>query len=213
MFADEAYIDRRRLANDVVSIANPLAHMLDVKRAVNVVKIFSGKWHISKNGDEMLSTILGSCVAVCMRDPSTGVGGMNHFLLPSAYNESDEVCASARYGAYAMECLINGLLDAGAKKERFEVKVFGGGNILKNGSRIGSINAAFIRDYLKRERYRIVSEDLEGELPRRLHYYPASGRVMLRHLRRVDDLAVMEEEDRYSKLIISKPIEGSIELF
>lgn len=182
----------------------------DEREHVNVVKIFSGDWYVSTQGNEMLATILGSCVSACIRDPIAGVGGMNHFLLPG---EADsQTSDSARYGVYAMESLINGILKSGGRKDRFEVKVFGGGNVINNSARIGSKNAAFIRNFLSKEGFRIASEDLEGDHPRRLHYYPDTGKVMMRTLRRKEDMAVVAEEARYTKSI-SKPIESDIELF
>ncbi len=177
---------------------------------VDVVKIFSGEWYVSTKGKEMLATILGSCVSACIRDPLIGVGGMNHFLLPG---DDGEMSESARYGVFAMESLINDILKAGGRKDRFEVKVFGGGNVINNSARIGSKNAKFIRDFLRREGFRVTSEDLEGEHPRRLHYFPDTGKVMMRLLKRKEDMIVVEEEKRYTKEIIKKPIEGKIELF
>jgi chemotaxis protein CheD len=185
----------------------------DVQEHINVVKIFSGDWHVSTKAGEMLVTILGSCVSACIRDPVASVGGMNHFLLPSDESLNSRVSESARYGVFAMESLINGLLKVGGRKERFEVKVFGGGNVINNSKRIGSKNAQFIRDFLRKEGLRIASEDLEGDYPRRLHYYPDTGKVMMRALRRADDMVVVEEEALYSKKITTKPVEGAIELF
>lgn len=179
---------------------------------VDVVKIFAGDWYVSTRKDEMLATILGSCVSACIRDPIVRVGGMNHFLLPGSDNDA-HMSDSARYGMFAMESLINGILKAGGQKSRFEVKVFGGGNVINNSARIGSKNARFIRDFLRNEGFSITSEDLEGEYPRRLHYYPHSGKVMMRQLKRKDDMLVVEEEKRYQKAIITHPIESDIELF
>ncbi len=112
-----------------------------------------------------------------------------------------------------MESLINGILKAGGQKSRFEVKVFGGGNVINNSARIGSKNAKFIREFLQKEGFRITSEDLEGDHPRRLHYYPDTGKVMMRLLKRKEDMVVVEEEAKYKNRIITKPIESDIELF
>jgi chemotaxis protein CheD len=188
-------------------------HFYDARQDINVIKIFSGDWHVSTKSNDMLATILGSCISACIRDPLLGIGGMNHFLLPGEDFLDSHVSDSARYGVYAMECLINGILQAGGCKERFEVKIFGGGNVINTSSCIGSTNAQFIRSFLRKEGFRIASEDLEGDYPRRLHYYPYSGKVMLRRLRRREDMSVVNEEARYTQQIKSKPIEGSIELF
>lgn len=185
----------------------------DAREQVNVIKIFSGDWYVSTRTDEMIATILGSCVSACVRDPVARIGGMNHFLLPGEDQAESQASDSARYGGFAMESLINGVLKAGGQKHRLEFKVFGGGNVINNSARIGSKNARFIREFLQREGFRITSEDLEGEHPRRLHYYPATGKVMVRLLRRREDLVVVEEETRYTQQISNAPVEGEIELF
>ena len=187
--------------------------VFDAREQHYVVKIFSGEWYVSTRPGEMLATILGSCVSACIRDPLAGVGGMNHFLLPGDERDVPQLSEAARYGVFAMENLINGILKAGGRKERLEVKVFGGGNVINNSSRIGSKNAAFIRQFLHNEGYRIASEDLEGVHPRRLHYFPDSGRVMMRLLRRREDMVVLDEEARYTQKIEAAPVEGEIELF
>jgi len=179
----------------------------------HVIKIFSGEWAISRAEDEMLATILGSCVSACVRDPVVGVGGMNHFLLPGDEESNRHASDVARYGVNAMENLINALLKAGAHKQRLEFKVFGGGNVINNSARIGSKNAKFVQEFLQREGYRIASKNLEGDHPRSLHYYPVTGKVMLRTLRRSQDHQVVEEEAKYRTAISAKPVEGAIELF
>jgi len=185
----------------------------DHAQQLDIIKIFTGDWYVSTQGGEMLATVLGSCVSACIRDPERGIGGMNHFLLPETGSLDAAHSDAARYGMHAMECLINGILKAGGRKERLEVKVFGGGNVINNSARIGSKNAAFIRDYLRREGYKITSEDMEGDHPRRVDYFPDTGKVMMRLLRRKEDLMVLEEEDRYTRKISKKPLEGDIELF
>lgn len=185
----------------------------DASTGKHVIKIFSGDYYVSTQPDEMLATILGSCVSACIRDPAAGIGGMNHFLLPGNADMAATAGDAARYGVFAMESLINGILKAGGHKDRLEVKVFGGGNVINNSARIGSKNAEFIRSFLKREGFRIASEDLEGNQPRRIHYYPDSGKVMMRKLNRKEDMLVVEEEARYTKEITSKPVEGDIDLF
>ena len=187
--------------------------LYDACEHVEVVKIFTGGWYVSSKPSEVLATVLGSCVSACIRDPLAGVGGMNHFLLPGDENTSIDMSDAARYGMYAMEMLINGIMDAGGHKDRFEVKVFGGGNVIPNSARIGSKNALFIREFLRKEGFRITSEDLEGAHPRRLHYYPSTGKVMLRLLKRADDLAVVDEERKYKEDIISHPLGDNVELF
>jgi chemotaxis protein CheD len=181
----------------------------------NTVTLFSGDYYVSSNPNDMLVTILGSCISACICDPIAKVGGMNHFLLPGndAIVDSAKAGDAARYGVFAMEKLINGILCAGGRKDRLEVKVFGGGNVINNSMRIGSKNAAFVRSFLAAEGLPIHSEDLEEDLPRRVHYFPSTGRAMMRKLRRKDDMKVVEEEARYQKKISSQPVEGTIDLF
>jgi len=176
------------------------------------VKLFSGDCYVTKK-DEVLVTILGSCVSACMRDPLIGIGGMNHFLLPGDGADTIAASESARYGAYAMESLINGILKAGGDKRRLEVKVFGGGNVINNSSRIGSKNAQFVRKFLRDEGYKIISEDLEGDFPRRLHYYPKTGKVMMRRLSKTHDAGLLDQESKYRQKITQSPIEGDVDLF
>lgn len=210
---DKHYI-QNRIEPPIAEYFHGSKRFYDAKEKVTVVKIFSGDWYVTSAEDEMIATILGSCVSACIRDPYVGVGGMNHFLLPSSNDEMDNTHSdAARYGLFAMENLINGIMKAGGRKDRLEIKVFGGGNVINNSAQIGSKNAAFIHGFLKNEGYRIASEDLEGDHPRRVHYYPVSGKVMMRLLRRKEDMVVLEEEARYKKNIITNPIKSDIELF
>ena len=186
---------------------------VDPATGQRVVKLFSGDWFVSTDPNDMLVTILGSCVAACIRDPQAGVGGMNHFLLPGTDNAIGKASDATRFGVFAMETLINEILKAGGRKERLQAKVFGGGNVTANSARIGSKNAAFIRQFLKDEGIPILSEDLEGESPRRIHYTPVDGKVMMRKLHRREDYQVVEEETRYSRSLAAKPVEGDIDLF
>ena len=184
----------------------------DEKENIKVVKIISGEWYVSNNS-EMLSTILGSCVSACIRDKVRKIGGMNHFMLPGDDATVNNNSSSARYGVFAMEMLINGILKLGGQRERFEIKVFGGGNVTNSSARIGSKNAVFIREYLAREGFDIVSEDLEGDFPRRVHYYPETGKVMVHKLKRKEDMIIIEEENRYKNKITNNNLDGNIELF
>ncbi|MBN8530479.1 MAG: chemoreceptor glutamine deamidase CheD [Alphaproteobacteria bacterium] len=205
----------RRVTPDAFSVKEHFhggKRFFDAAEQVEVVKILSGDCHVSSKPDEVLVTILGSCVSACIRDPLCGIGGMNHFLLPGS-EATSAACESTRYGVFAMETLINGILKAGGCKNRLEVKVFGGGNVINHSARIGSQNAHFIREFLLREGFRIASEDLEGDFPRRIHYYPATGRVMVRRLLRQEDMRVAAQEALYLQKITRAPLEGKIELF
>lgn len=193
---------------------HPEAHDSHLK----VTTLYSGDYYVTNKPNEMIVTILGSCVAACLYDPIAKVGGMNHFLLPdtgwnSGGNVLDGMGESTRYGAFAMEQLINGILKLGGLKNRLEVKVFGGANVTDNSSMIGSKNVVFVRDFLKREGLRITSSDLGGDYPRRVRFYPDTGKAMLLKLTRRADLAVVDEEKKFANVLKLKPIEGYIELF
>ena len=162
----------------------------------------------------MLVTVLGSCVSACIRDPVAVVGGMNHFMLPDSTDGGWDVAASGmRYGNVAMERLINDILARGGMRQRLEIKVFGGGNVMKGSSDIGHRNAAFVEAYLAAESIRIAASDLRGSLARRIHYFPATGRVMLLELRPMEDHAVADDEARYRSKLRFDPVAGSVELF
>jgi chemotaxis protein CheD len=139
------------------------------------IHIIQGEYQVVRDSGVVLSTVLGSCVAACLRDPEAGVGGMNHFLLPGG--KAAKPLEAERYGAYLMELLINGLLKHGARRERMEAKIFGGSRMVEGLSDIGAENGAFAREFLKNEGIRIVAENLGGRLGRRLEYHPLSGRA------------------------------------
>jgi chemotaxis protein CheD len=178
------------------------------------VKVFPGEHYVTASPDEMLVTILGSCVTACIRDPLAGVGGMNHFMLPEAMGGGwDTASGSMRYGNVAMERLINDILMQGGIRQRLEIKVFGGGNVMKGTANIGHRNADFVETYLVAENLPITAHHLRGNLPRRVHYFPCTGRVMLLELQRTEQEAVVRSEGLYKSKIQVEPIAGSAELF
>lgn len=183
----------------------------DPKFESMAVTILPGDYFISKDPEEMLVTILGSCVAACIRDVKLGVGGMNHFLLASP--TSDVSSPSNRYGSFAMEELINALLKMGAKKENFEAKVFGGARVINSSIQIGDNNSSFVRDYLLKEKIPIVSEDLGGDRPRRIHFWPSTGRVARHLLQNAETRMVISQEDNYRKKLTQQPRGNGVELF
>lgn len=143
------------------------------------VHLVQGEHVVSTEGEVALTTILGSCVAACMRDPGAGVGGMNHFLLPGALEGRSE---GVERGVHAMELLINALLQAGARRNRLEAKLFGGARMMKNLSDIGAQNAAFAADFLRQERIPHHGGSLGGEQARRIRFWPVAGRAQQRLL-------------------------------
>lgn len=183
-------------------------------------KVQPGEYYITvASPDEAISTVLGSCVAACIRDPAAAIGGMNHFLLPedaSPGRDNDwrtAVGLATRYGSYAMESLINGLLKLGARRERLEVKLFGGGQVLDVDIPVGSRNIEFARRWLATEGLEIQAEDLGGKTPRRIIYFPATGSVKVKQLRPVESREVLSSERRYLGHVAARPMSGEILLF
>ncbi|HKR77025.1 MAG TPA: chemoreceptor glutamine deamidase CheD [Rhodanobacter sp.] len=181
-----------------------------------VVKVLPGEFYVGAQ-DELVSTVLGSCVAACIHDPVRGIGGMNHFMLPEPRGASDSwsstVGRAARYGSDAMEQLINAVLKAGGQRADLKVKVFGGGRVLAQLSDVGQRNIDFVRRYVAAERLPLAAEDLGGTYPRQVQFFPLSGRVRVRQLRRSDDVALVADERGYLKRLANDPIKGEVELF
>lgn len=145
----------------------------------NKIHVIQGEHHVATGPDTMLTTVLGSCVAACIRDPVAGVGGMNHFLLGEQTGpETDQ--EAQRYGAYAMELLINGLIAKGAKRNRLEAKLFGGARMFEGLSDVGASNAVFAKKFLANEGIPVTGESLGGTCARRIEFWPESGRVRQR---------------------------------
>ena len=186
----------------------------DFDRGV-VTTVHQGDCHVSRD-EVTFSTVLGSCVSACIRDKVANVGGMNHFLLAEQSGSArDRYGASARYGAFAMEQLINKVLTQGSgNKANLEIKVFGGGNINASLNDVGAKNIEFVREFMAAEGYRIAGEDLGGTYARRVLYKPASGRVFVK---RLDSMAgqrvVREELELAGRQIVAPPPADDIELF
>lgn len=176
-------------------------------------KILPGEYFVSDQ-DMLLVTVLGSCVAACIRDTDSGVGGMNHFMLPDDGGRG-KVSSSARYGTYAMEVLINHLLKMGSRRNRLEAKVFGGGAVMASlsSSNVGVRNAEFVLDYLKTEKIPIVAKDLLDSYPRKVYYFPATGRVLVKKLHRVHNETLFDRERDYKERLAGAAVEGDVELF
>ncbi len=144
--------------------------------SVRMDAVVQGSFQVSSEPDLILTTILGSCVAVCLHDPVAGIGGMNHFLLPESRFETKR---NLRYGVHAMELLINALLQGGASRERLVAKAFGGARMVPGFRDIGEGNILFARDFLAHEGLPLVAESLGGTRARRLRFWPASGRARM----------------------------------
>lgn len=189
----------------------------DPTHSCMTVKVLPGEFYVSTQ-EEMISTVLGSCVSACVRDNERRLGGMNHFMLPEPMSGerndwSSAVGRAARYGSDAMEQLINAVLKAGGKRESLTVKIFGGGRVLAQMTDVGQRNIAFVKRYLETEGLPIVAADVGDIYPRQLQFFPASGRVRVRQLRSQRDAELAANEQRYLKRLANDPIKGEVELF
>lgn len=200
-----------------------MQHLYDENLATNryfdrhfnaeAAKILPGEYFVTDKGT-LLVTVLGSCVAACVRDTESGIGGMNHFMLPDDGGR-ETIGTSARYGTYAMEILINHLLKMGARRNRLEAKVFGGGAVMASlsSSNVGTRNAEFVLNYLKTEKIPIVAKDLLDSYPRKVYYFADSGRVLVKKLHRVHNETLFSRERDYKDRLAGARMEGEVELF
>ncbi len=167
------------------------------------VKLLPNEFYTTRD-DMVLVTVLGSCVAACIHDRTAGIGGMNHFMLPDDGEQPNQAASdSMRYGAYAMEVLINELIKMGGRRERFEAKVFGGAAVLAGMTtiNIGDRNSEFVRRYLALEKIRIVAEDLQGAHPRKVAFMPTTGQAMVKKLRLQQEPSVAETEQALARQV------------
>ena len=184
-----------------------------------MVKILPGQFYVTRQ-QETLETTLGSCVSACIRDASLGLGGMNHFMLP-LNNRNLEVeeashpwSVAARYGNYAMELLINTIIRNGGDRRNLEVKIFGGAIILAHMKQdIGRLNIDFIREYVKMENLNVLAEDLGGCHPRKVLYFPATGKARVKRLEPLASATIARREAQYRSGLTRNDISGGVELF
>ncbi|ACT59848.1 CheD, stimulates methylation of MCP protein [Hirschia baltica] len=177
-----------------------------------VVTVLPGTQYVSRDEDEVIATVLGSCVAACIWDPLSKVGGVNHFMLP--HDDAglwSGASLALRYGNHAMDALINELLQQGAEKKRLNCKFFGGGNVVKGLGRVGSKNALFAKEYSAVEQLNVTKMDLGGESGRRILFEPVTGRAWRKFLDASAGLSVVHQEALLQPKIEVAPT--SIELF
>ena len=175
--------------------------MTGPERRVNIVQ---GEFTVSDDPQAVLTTLLGSCVAACIRDPVSGVGGMNHFLLPGGEVGSSK--ESERLGVHLMELLLNGLMRQGAHRDRLEAKVFGGARMMSGLSDIGAKNAEFAKRFLAYEGIKIISGDTGGQQGRRIQFWPVSGRALQSYISQVVDTPP-------PRALAPRPCAGDVDLF
>lgn len=191
---------------------------LDKDHGIVAAKILPGEYYVTLE-NELVTTVLGSCISACIRDRELGIGGMNHFMLPETTAEkmkqgSDAMIGNAtRYGNYAMEHLINTILTNGGKRKNLEVKVFGGGKIIPTLSDVGERNVQFVLDYIDQEGLNLISKDLGDIYPRKVIYFPKTGKVGMKKIQDLHNDTIAQRERQYSSNIKALPVEGDVELF
>lgn len=195
-----------------------IKRLWDKEYGVVCAKILPGEYYVTTE-DEGVTTVLGSCISACIRDVVTGVGGMNHFMLPEASDYklnagSESIVGNAtRYGNYAMEHLINMILSHGGKRKNLEVKVFGGGKIIPTLGNVGLNNVNFVLEYIDTEALKLVSQDLGDIYPRKVVYFPKTGKVRMKKIKDLHNETIASREKQYRVAIKDAPVESEVELF
>lgn len=190
----------------------------DKDRDIVAVKILPGEYYVTQE-NELITTVLGSCVSACIRDKESGIGGMNHFMLPeSNYGQMKKgnesiVGLSTRYGNYAMEHLINTILSNGGKRKNLEVKVFGGGKIIPTLTDVGIKNINFVLDYIDQEGLKLLSQDLGDIYPRKIIYFPKTGKAAMKKIKELHNDTVVQRERQYFNSLKNISVAGEVELF
>ncbi len=177
----------------------------------NAVKVLPGEYFVARERITIV-TVLGSCIAACLWDSRACVGGMNHFMLPDGGGAD----TSGRYGSYAMELLINEMMKQGARRETLQAKIFGGGQVMHNFTtlNVGERNTRFVQDYLATERIPIVSEDVLDIHPRKVVFFPVTGKVMVKRLAHAHPEVLEQETVRGSAARVAQANRGgSVDLF
>lgn len=176
-----------------------------------VAKILPGEVYVTKQ-NELISTVLGSCISACVYDYKMGIGGMNHFMLP-ANNNAGIDSLSCRYGNWAMEFLINEIIKNGGSRDNFKIKIFGGGKIIKGMGDIGEGNIMFVSQYLKNEGFLVESHDVGGPWPRKVLFNPTTGKAHVKKLRSMHNDTIQQREFKYLHEIEEQDTHTDIELF
>jgi chemotaxis protein CheD len=184
----------------------------DNVNACHTAKLLPGEFYATRE-NEMITTVLGSCVSACIFDEKNQCGGMNHFMLPGSQGGGTDD-TPARYGIYAMESLINAILKMGSRKEHLKAKLFGGGQIIANMTDVGKKNIHFARHFLHAEGIPLESHDLGLAFPRKVNFYPLSGRVRVKRLQVLHNNTIETREMHYMQVLSNKDqVSGEIELF
>ena len=177
----------------------------------DAVKVLPGEYFVSTD-DMVLMTVLGSCISACIWDGRVRAGGMNHFMLP----DGDASDGFGRYGSYAMELLINEMLKRGARRESMQAKVFGGAQVMAGftSMNVGERNTKFVLDYLATERIPVVSQDVLDRHPRKVCFFPVTGKALVKRLAHTHAETLAVEERKGNAAVVARStFGGSVDLF
>jgi len=205
-------MSNERSANGSRSAGAPILYV-DREFNATAAKIGPGEYYVTQR-DMLIVTVLGSCVSACLRDSTTQIGGMNHFMLPEHGGDPDSPLSnSARYGAYAMEVLINNLIGMGARRDKLEAKLFGAGRVMQGMSDIGKRNALFAQHYLRREKIPVLAEDLGNPHPSKIYFFPRTGRVLVKRLKTLKNDTILTRERDHAERLEHLRVSGDADLF
>ncbi|WP_151669328.1 chemoreceptor glutamine deamidase CheD [Nitrincola schmidtii] len=168
----------------------------------DAVKVMPGSYYVTGR-DMILVSVLGSSVCACVRDQHAGIGGLCHFMLPEPKADREWDAIAFRYGQQAMATLISQLIKSGARLERLQAKIFGACNSLKSplGHQMGAYNSRFVEQYLQQQGIPILSKDLMDIYPRKVYFFPRSGRVLVKKLKKLNNTTLLDREaDYYQRL-------------
>ncbi len=177
----------------------------------DAVKVLPGEYYVARD-DIMVMTVLGSCISACIWDGRVRAGGMNHFMLP----DGDSADGGGRYGSYAMELLINQMLKLGARRESMQAKIFGGAQVMAGftSMNVGERNTRFVLDYLATERIPVVSQDVLDIHPRKVCFFPVTGKALVKRLAHSHPETLAVEERKGNAATVARSTSGgSVDLF
>jgi len=192
---------------------NHINRYWDKHTGLATAKILPGEFYVTGH-NEAITTILGSCISACVRDPKAGLGGMNHFMLPIDNSATvTDIANAARYGNFAMEQMINDILRNGGTRDNLEIKIFGGGRVMKGLTDVGKKNIQFVKEYIAMEGLKLLAEDVGGNYPRKVMYIPKTGKVKMKKLINQHNDTVETRDESYFDKITHQKTEGEVELF
>ncbi len=182
-----------------------------------MIVIQPGEYYVTMQ-DEVIATVLGSCISVCIRDDRRRIGGMNHFMLPGDFRLEDVFNSqSARYGMYAMEMILGDMIKLGTDRKNLTAKVFGGGHVLDSvpatKNAVPQANIRFVKAFLNMEGIKVVSSDVGGVHGRKVLFLPSTGKVYVKRLVPEDDSQLAKREQRYQRSLRRETKEEDLTLF